>query len=83
VNDRGDLVGFVFPLRYYPRLEETERRRRRRRRKKTHGEIDQVQRDGPLYYLLNTDSARAESVNSPIGDLIGGLQAGTIGYCAS
>jgi hypothetical protein len=72
-------------VRYYPRLEEFSgaEEEEEERDEEKHDGIDQVQRDGPLYYLLSTDSARAESVNSPIGDLIGGLQAGTIGYCAS
>ena len=47
-----DLVGFVFPLQYYPWFETFN---------SVEGmTVDQVQRDGPLSYVLNADCARAE-----------------------
>ena len=67
-----DLVGFVFPPQYYPRLE---------RFNKT--EITSVQRlrqDQPAYYILNADYARSEPPETAIGQLIAGLRNGKLGY---
>ena len=68
----ADLVGFVFPLQYYPRLERF-----------NHAEITSVKqlKEGqPAYYVLNADYARAEPPDSEAGRLIAGLQNGDLGY---
>jgi hypothetical protein len=70
--DRDALVGFVFPLQYYPRLEPF--------RFAEITSIDDLQEARPAYYVLNADYARAEPRDSPIGKLIAGLQERTLGY---
>ncbi len=68
----GDVVGYVFPLQYYPRLERYD-----------HTEITSVQQlagDRPAYYVLNAEYADAEPRDTQIGRLIAGLQNGDLGY---
>jgi hypothetical protein len=68
----GDVVGFVFPLQYYPRLD-----------RYNHTEISssrQLRQVEPAYYVLNADYARAEPSDTEIGQLIEGLQNGDLGY---
>ena len=68
----GDVVGFVFPLQYYPRLE-----------RYNLTEITSAQRlaeDRPAYYVLNAEYADAEPRDTQIGRLIAGLQNGDLGY---
>ncbi len=67
-----DLVGFVFPLQYYPRLE-------RFPFKEITG-VGQLAHDRPTYFVLNADYARAEPADSEIGRLIAGLRSGALGY---
>jgi hypothetical protein len=69
---RHDLVGFVFPEQYYPRLEPYDNAEIT--------SVEQLQWDRPVYYVLNADYALAEPTGSPIGRLIAGLQQGTLGY---
>lgn len=67
-----DVVAFVFPLQYYPRLERF-----------THIEITsipQLKADQPAYYVLNADYGSSEPAGSEIGRLIAGLQNGQLGY---
>jgi hypothetical protein len=66
-----DLVGFVFPLQYYPRI---------RFESAEITSIEQLQAERPAYYLLKVDYARAEPSDSDIGRLIAGLQGATLGY---
>jgi hypothetical protein len=69
---QDDVVGFVFPLQYYPRLE-----------RYNNAEItsaQQLRQDQPAYYVLNTDYADAEPPDTEIGRLIAGLQNGDLGY---
>lgn len=68
----GDMVGFVFPLQYYPRLE--------RFNSAEITSIGGLQDARPAYYVLNADYARAEPPGSEIGRLIAGLQNGQLGY---
>jgi hypothetical protein len=68
----ADVVGFVFPQQYYPRLERF-----------NHTEIASVaalRQEQPSYYILNADYARAEPPDSETGLLIEGLQNGNLGY---
>jgi len=68
----GELIGFVFPRQYYPRLE-----------KFNNAEIlsvPQLQESLPPYFILNADYARAEAPDSEIGQLIAGLHDGQLGY---
>jgi hypothetical protein len=69
---RHDLVGWVFPMQYYPRLETFDNTEIT--------SVDQLERDRPVYYVLNADYARAEPPDTPIGRLIAGLQGGSVGY---
>jgi len=68
----SDLVGFVFPLEYYPRLE--------RFNNTEITSMERLRQDQPSYYVLNADYARAEPPDTNIGQLIAGLQNGTLGY---
>ena len=68
----GNVVGYVFPQQYYPRIERF-----------NNAEITSVfeLRDAqPSYYILNADYARAEPADTEIGRLIAGLQNGQLGY---
>ena len=67
-----DLVGFVFPLQYYPRLE--------RFPSKEITTVGQLERDRPMYFVLNADYGRAEPADTGIGRLIAGLRSGALGY---
>ncbi|MGH9143954.1 MAG: PA14 domain-containing protein [Vicinamibacterales bacterium] len=70
--EAGDLVGYVFPEQYYPRLDHF-----------NHAEITsvtQLSQDQPSYYVLNADYGRAEPRDSSIGQLITGLHDGSLGY---
>jgi PA14 domain/Dolichyl-phosphate-mannose-protein mannosyltransferase len=44
------------------------------------GSIDELERERPLYFVLNADYARAVPSDLPWGRLIAGLQNGTLGY---
>jgi len=68
----GDVVGYVFPQQYYPRLESFNTT--------TISSAAELQQQHPMYYVLNADYARAEPADSPIGQLIAGLQGGRLGY---
>jgi hypothetical protein len=68
----GDVIGFVFPLQYYPRLE--------RFNNAEITSVEQLQQNQPAFYVLNADYARTEPPNTDIGQLIAGLQDGTLGY---
>jgi hypothetical protein len=68
----GDLVGFVFPEQYYPRLGRF-----------NHAQlvsISELRENDPAYFVLNADYARAEPPDSEIGRMIAGLQSGQLGY---
>jgi hypothetical protein len=62
----------VFPLQYYPRLE--------RFNNTGITSVRQLRQDQPTYYVLNADYARAEPPDTDIGQLVAGLQNGTLGY---
>jgi hypothetical protein len=66
-----DVVGYVFPLQYYPRI---------RFKNVEITSVDQLQEERPAYYLLNVDYGAAEPGDSPIGRMIAGLRGGTLGY---
>jgi PA14 domain/Dolichyl-phosphate-mannose-protein mannosyltransferase len=68
----ADVVGYVFPQQYYPRLEPFNTT--------TISSSTELQQQQPTYYVLNADYARAEPTDSPIGQLIAGLQGGRLGY---
>jgi len=68
----GDAVGYVFPQQYYPRLDSFNTI--------TISSPAELQQQQPRYYVLNADYARAEPSDSPIGQLIAGLQGGRLGY---
>jgi 4-amino-4-deoxy-L-arabinose transferase-like glycosyltransferase len=68
----GDVVGYVFPQQYYPRLESFNTT--------TISSAAELAQQHPMYYVLNADYARAEPADSPIGQLIAGLQGGRFGY---
>jgi hypothetical protein len=68
----GDVVGYVFPLQYYPRLD--------RFSTVQVTASPQLKRDRPEYFVLNADYAHAEPSQSEIGRMIGGLEGGTLGY---
>ena len=55
----SDVVGFVFPLQYYPRLE--------RFNNTEITSVQQLRQDQPAYYVLNADYARAEPPDTDIG----------------
>ena len=68
----NEVVGYVFPLQYYPRLQ--------RFATVEVTSIRQLGEDHVSYYVLNADYARAERPDSDIGKLIAGLQNGDLGY---
>jgi hypothetical protein len=68
----ADVVGYVFPEQYYPRLESFNTT--------TISSPSELQQQMPAYYVLNADYARAEPPDSPTGQLIAGLQSGRLGY---
>jgi hypothetical protein len=68
----GELVGYVFPQQYYPRLELFNA--------STISSSLELREQQPKYYVLNADYARAEPSDSPIGQLVAGLQRGQLGY---
>jgi hypothetical protein len=68
----SDVVGYVFPQQYYPRIE--------RFNNTEITSILQLQHDQPSYYILNADYARAEPTGTEIGQLVAGLQNGQLGY---
>lgn len=72
-NVSGDsLIGFTFPLQYYPRLE--------RYRIAEINSTDDLARDRPEYFILDADYARAEPPTSDIGRMVAGLESGALGY---
>ena len=68
----GNLVGFVFPRQYYPRLE--------RFNSTEIQSVEDLRGAQPVYFVLDADYARAEPADSKIGQLIAGLQNGKLGY---
>jgi hypothetical protein len=69
---RSERVAFVFPRQYYPRLE-------------PFGgleitSVEELEEERPAYFVLNADYGRAEPPDTPIGRLVAGLQAGSLGY---
>ena len=67
-----DDIGFVFPSLYNPRLGAF-----------PNGEITSVQQlqwEQPRWFVLNIDYGRTEPAPTSIGQLVSGLQAGTLGY---
>jgi hypothetical protein len=68
----GNLVGYVFPEQYYPRLD---------RFNTAHiASVPQLREREPAFFVLNADYALAEPPDSDIGQLITGLQSGQLGY---
>lgn len=69
----ADVVGYVFPLQYYPRLDRF-----------STVEVTSIPQlgmgDQASYFVLNADYALAERPDSDIGRLIAGLQHGDLGY---
>jgi hypothetical protein len=68
----GDVVGFVFPEQYYPRLEGFNSAKIE--------SVSQLQGQEPAYFVLNADYAAAEPPASEIGQLVAGLERGQLGY---
>ena len=68
----GDVVGFVFPEQYYPRLN--------RFNAAQIVSVSELKEQEPAYFVLNADYALAEPPDSEIGQLIAGLQNGQLGY---
>jgi hypothetical protein len=69
--DAHDLVGYVFPVQYYPRI---------RYENAEITSIEQLAAARPAYYLLNADYGRAEPADSEVGRLIAGLHDASLGY---
>jgi hypothetical protein len=67
-----DLVGVTGLSELLPRLDDFKR--------VDLGTVAQLQRERPLYFVLNADYSRAVPPDSPWGQLIGGLQDGALGY---
>jgi hypothetical protein len=69
----GDqLVGTVFPTVVLPRLEAFQ--------SEDIGTIDRLRQRLPAYFILNADYARAVPPDTPVGQLVAGLQQQTLGY---
>jgi hypothetical protein len=68
----GDVVGFVFPEQYYPRLAGFNSAKIE--------SVSQLQGQEPAYFVLNADYAAAEPPASEIGQLVAGLERGQFGY---
>jgi hypothetical protein len=69
----GDqLVGTVFPKVVLPSLGDFQ--------SEDIGTIDGLRRRAPAYFILNADYARAVPPDTPIGQLVTGLQHHTLGY---
>ncbi len=70
--ERGDLVGSIFGSEYLPRLQPF--------RQMDIGTVEDLHRRHPSFYVLNADYARAVHPDSPTGELVSGLEQGTLGY---
>ena len=68
----GDVVGFMFPQQYYPRLD--------RFNLAEISSAAQLRHDRPEYYILNADYGRAAPPGSDIAQFIAALQNGQLGY---
>jgi hypothetical protein len=69
---RDDLIGVTGLQEYRPRFDNS--------RWVDIGDVAQLERDRPLYFVLNADYALAVPPETSWGRLIGGLQQGTLGY---
>jgi hypothetical protein len=69
---RDDIVGVSGLHEYLPRLEEY--------RLEDIGTMDELRQERPRFVVLNADYARAVPGDSPWGEMIAGLERGTIGY---
>jgi hypothetical protein len=68
----GDLVGVTGLSELLPRLDDF--------RRVDVGTVAELQRERPLYFVLNADYSRAVPPDSQWGQLIAGLQDSTLGY---
>jgi hypothetical protein len=66
------VVGRVFPNVVLPRLADFQ--------SEDIGTIDRLQQKAPAYFVLNADYARAAAPDTPLGQLVAGLQHETLGY---
>jgi hypothetical protein len=66
------LVGRVFRLIVLPRLDEFQ--------SVDLGTVDDLRRRKPDYFVLNADYARAVPADTPLGELVAGLQREALGY---
>jgi hypothetical protein len=69
-----DRIAFVFPSPYNPRLDDW-----------SNAEVTsvrQLQLEDPRWFVLNEDYGSLEPSDTPIGQLIAGLEAGSLGYRA-
>lgn len=72
LNRSNERIGYVFPTLYNPRLDAF-----------PNGEITsvaQLQWERPRWFVLNVEYGRTEPSGSAIGQLVGGLQSGSLGY---
>jgi hypothetical protein len=67
-----DLVGVTGLSELLPRLDDFTR--------VDIGTVAELRRERPFYFVLNADYSRAVPADSPWGQLIAGLQDGTLGY---
>ena len=72
VTRRGERIGYVFPPLYNPRLDAFQ-----------NGEVASVEQlnwERPRWFVLNVEYGRSEPEHTPIGQLVRGLQSGSLGY---
>lgn len=67
-----DRVAWVFPLQYYPRLEQYN--------SSEITSVEELQHYRPAWFVLNGEYARSEPPQTKIGRLIKGLQSGDLDY---
>lgn len=72
VTQPGERIGFVFPTLYNPRLDAFQ-----------NGEVSSVAQlnwERPRWFVLNVEYGRTEPSRTDIGQVISGLQSGSLGY---
>ena len=68
----GERIGYVFPTLYNPRLDAFR-----------NGEVSSVEQlnwERPRWFVLNIEYGRSEPSHTDIGQLVSGLQSGSLGY---
>ncbi len=71
-RDAGQIVGTAFPVTVIPRLDW--------HHSAGLGSIDDLREIKPAFFVLNADYARAVPTDSRLGQLICGIEQGTLGY---